>query len=149
MSDIPPLKALVFDLMGTCTDWHTAILSRLNSAPPSTALPSTAFPELAAAWRAGFFAEIHARFERGLPQEDIDATHRRVLDRLLAARGVAADEWGDDVRERLVAGWHDQVAWPEVCRALERLKQEYFVLVYPLLFSICAHAVRAIVFEVG
>ncbi|KAF2501928.1 haloacid dehalogenase [Lophium mytilinum] len=117
--------------MGTCCDWLSSLLPLLSSLPshPSLQPSNTALPELAAAWRAGFFAEIHYRFEHKLPAEDIDVTHRRVLDRLLAERSVGLDAWDDEVRQRLVSGWHDQKGWPDAAPALEKLRKKFFVVV--------------------
>ena len=75
----PPPKALIFDLMGTCCDWYSSILPILGSAPPLPSLPLKALEQLAKDWRAGFFEEIEARFQAEAPAEDIDVTHRRVL----------------------------------------------------------------------
>lgn len=109
-------RAFAFDLMGTCADWNTSILRALKSCPPTHAAFS--HQELAAAWRAGFFQEIHARFAAELPAEDIDVTHRRVLDRLLDERGV---DWDDAERQRLVCAWHAQTAWPDAQDGVARL----------------------------
>jgi len=125
--DNPP-KALIFDLMGTCTDWHTSILTALQSTPTlypqpniehnPTQISSTSFhSQLAKDWRSGFFTEIHRRFEAGESAEDIDVTHRRVLDRLLGEKGVGngnesvsrGEGWNDEVRGELVRAWHQQV----------------------------------------
>jgi len=64
---------------------------------------------LAIDWREGFFEEIHHRFQTGEPAEDIDVTHRRVLDRLLQERGVDSQTWDDEVRDKLVQQWHNQI----------------------------------------
>jgi hypothetical protein len=53
-------------------------------------------------WRAGFFEEIHCHFEQSSPQEGIDVTQRRVLDRLLEER-VNDQQWDDRARTMLVA----------------------------------------------
>ena len=47
------------------------------------------------------------RREASQPVEDVDVTHRRVLNWLLLARGVTPKEWDDGVRKRLVGAWHD------------------------------------------
>ncbi|RDW62179.1 hypothetical protein BP6252_11612 [Coleophoma cylindrospora] len=101
----PKPKALIFDLMGTCTNWQSSLLPHLTSAPSPALSPRDALA-LAADWRAGFFREIHARFERGAEGEDIDVTHARVLDRLLVERRW---DWGDGEKERCVDAWHAQV----------------------------------------
>ncbi|KAK7001040.1 HAD-like domain-containing protein [Favolaschia claudopus] len=121
-----PRGAVVFDLMGTCTDWKSSIVASLECQPPT---PAVDLPRLAAAWRAEFFKEIHRRFEQGEPSEDIDITHRRVLDKLLEEAGVSFAVWGEDVRQSLVESWHNQTAWPDAIPGIELLKQDYFVVV--------------------
>lgn len=101
-------KALVFDLIGTCCDWYSSVLPALQAAPPLPALPAAALEELAVNWRAGFFREVEMRREARQPLEDIDVTHRRVLNWLLLERGVTPREWDDGVRGRLVGAWHEQ-----------------------------------------
>jgi len=120
-------KALVFDLMGTCCDWYSSILPALQAAPSIPALPPDALAKLAADWREGFFKEANMRYEARQPVEDIDVTHRRVLNWLLLARGVSPRDWDGGVRSKLVQAWHVQTPWPDVMDALERLKQKYIM----------------------
>jgi FMN phosphatase YigB (HAD superfamily) len=99
-SSLSSVRALVFDLMGTCVDWHASLAPLL---PPGT--PAS----LLADWRQGFFAETHALFAAGAPPEDIDATHRRVLDRLLDQHGWGVEQgWTEPKRRELVRAWHVQ-----------------------------------------
>ncbi|KUJ23709.1 haloacid dehalogenase [Mollisia scopiformis] len=123
------LKALVFDLMGTCCDWHSSLLPSLQASPTLEQLPSSELSKFANDWRAGFFAEIHARFQARDPTEDIDITHRRLLDRLLSARGVDLKIWDEDVRQKLVDQWHFQIGWPDALPALSRLREKNFLVV--------------------
>ncbi|KAK7181857.1 hypothetical protein DPSP01_002445 [Paraphaeosphaeria sporulosa] len=119
-------KVIFFDLMGTCCDWLTSLLPALHECPPHSSL-TPAEPrlrELAIAWREGFFQEIHARFNRGDPNEDIDITHRRVLDRLLETNGIEFDTWNESVRDKLVRQWHFQTPWPDVLLALHQLRED-------------------------
>lgn len=97
-----PVKALIFDLMGTCLDWHTAVSPVLKDAL-ATQDGNPTFNALS--WRHAFFDEIHVRFKAGLPQEDIDDTHRRTLLALLRCTGRAMD---DDKVEACVKSWHSQ-----------------------------------------
>lgn len=139
------LKVLVFDLMGTCCDWHSSLLPSLQASPTLEQLPSSELSKFATDWRAGFFAEIHARFQAGDPAEDIDITHRRVLDRLLSARGIDLMIWDEDVRQKLVDQWHFQIGertdsfershcllssgWPDALPGLSILRGKYFLYV--------------------
>lgn len=100
------IEVLIFDLMGTCCDWKSGIVSTLAETPSLQTLTDHDRSQLAADWRSGFFNEIHARFESGAPQEDIDLTHRRVLDRILAQRRLDATE---EERRTLVGKWHRQL----------------------------------------
>ncbi|GAD96288.1 hypothetical protein SCHCODRAFT_102954 [Paecilomyces variotii No. 5] len=120
-------EALIFDLMGTCCDWKSGIVSTLAQTSSLQALSDTDRSRLANDWRSGFFGEIHARFESGAPPEDIDVTHRRVLDRILAQRGL--DTTTEEERRILVQRWHEQLAWPDAIDAIQRLKEKYMVVV--------------------
>lgn len=126
-------QAIFFDLMGTCCDWLSSLLPVLQSCPPHPSLepPESKLRGLAIAWREGFFSEIHARFSRGDPAEDIDVTHRRVLDRLLEQLGIGPDSWDGSVRSKLVHQWHVQQPWPDVIPALQQLRkdQKWFLIV--------------------
>lgn len=108
-SALGDVRSLTFDLMGTCTDWHTSILHALVTTPDLPLDPPLDYSQLALDWRAGFFQAIFTSFQRGEQAPDIDLFHRQVLDRLLSNRGVNGDIWGDDVREHLVRAWHHQL----------------------------------------
>lgn len=133
------VKVLFFDLMGTCLDWHSSIMDvplaahLLAPDPGAGAAPSRredgldARAQFALRWRQGFFDEIHARFHRGEEQEDIDLTHRRVLDRLVEGTGAAS--WSEAERQTAVNAWHGMGAWPDVAPALRQLRSKYGVFV--------------------
>lgn len=103
-----PTKTLLFDLLGTCTNWHPSIVAALESAPSIPQLPPSSLPQLASDWRATFFKEIADMRDAGLPAEDIDVTHARALDQLLLQRGVQPKHWDRGVRDGLVRAWHSQ-----------------------------------------
>ncbi|EGN93722.1 hypothetical protein SERLA73DRAFT_189467 [Serpula lacrymans var. lacrymans S7.3] len=123
------VQALVFDLMGTCTDWHTSILTAMQKYPTPTPLVGSDLPLLASQWREGFFKAIFASFEAGEQSPDIDVVHAQVLDRLLDVKGVGKDIWTDEVRLELVQAWHHQQAWEDSIEGIQRLKEKYFVVV--------------------
>ncbi|PWY87894.1 HAD-like protein [Aspergillus sclerotioniger CBS 115572] len=129
---IPKPKALIFDLMGTCTNWHPSIQTALSTTPSLTHLPTETIAQLASSWRSSFFNEIHRRFHAGLGTESIDVTHRRVLDGLLDGMGLNGGDGGgvgEEERERLVAAWHFQGAWDDSIDAIRRLKEKFMVVV--------------------
>ena len=120
-------KALIFDLVGTTTDWYSSILAALNSAPSIPQLPSSSIPQLALDWREGYFKEAHMRYEAGQPVEDIDITRRRVLNWMLLKRGITPGSWDDGIRSALVRRWHEQKGWEDVAEGMGRLKEKYIV----------------------
>lgn len=99
-------RALIFDLMGTCLDWHTSILPSLSKLLPAASKEKVS--QLALNWRQGFFDEIHARFEAGEPQEDIDVTHMRILKRPLKTSHLRQDNVNVSRLEDCVSAWHSQ-----------------------------------------
>ncbi|PYH89459.1 HAD-like protein, partial [Aspergillus ellipticus CBS 707.79] len=115
--------------MGTCTNWKPSISAALHTTPSLNArLTPAQCDQLAADWRAGFFAEIHERFRAGAGTESIDVTHRRVLDRLLAEWGVG-NVVSEGERGALVGVWHLQRPWFDAVEAIERLKGRFMVVV--------------------
>jgi hypothetical protein len=145
-SSFSEVQALVFDLMGTCADWHTSIVAAMRGHPIPPPLVNSDLPALASEWRAGFFCEIIASFEAGEESPDIDIVHGRVLDELLEARGISLDSvWDSRRRVELVQAWHSQkresyrrsdnfflknimlVAWPDSIEGLKKLKDHLMV----------------------
>lgn len=123
------VQVLVFDLMGTCTDWHTSIVAAMLRQAPPPPLTDADLPVLAMAWRTGFFRAIFASYTAGEQAPSIDEVHARVLDAILAERGVGTEVWNASVREQLVHAWHDQQAWPDSVEGIRRLKERCMVVV--------------------
>jgi len=138
--DPKPVKTLIFDLMGTCLDWHSAVspvLEKAFSFPEGQRLPFTV-----AHWRWKCFEGMFDCYEAGRPQEDIDETRRRSLVALIHAKELSMDE---DELEACVQAWHSQIgkvvgrffacrvianvspAWPDVTVALPLLRSKFNV----------------------
>ncbi|KAI1374055.1 HAD-like protein [Hypoxylon crocopeplum] len=131
------IKAVFFDFMGTCLDWHSGVVSAL----PAT-IPESTRSKIALDWREEFFNELHSRSQHGLPPEDIDITHRRTLLRILSweaygeqrrhfvgldgSTSAPADRGTTAVTsiELAVRSWHRMVSWSDVLPALTALKKE-------------------------
>ncbi|MCJ1376894.1 hypothetical protein MMC20_008139 [Loxospora ochrophaea] len=114
-----PIKAVLFDFMGTCLDWHSSILPILPSA-----LSQDVKSHFALTWRQAYFDANTARSRNGEPPEDIDTTHRRTLLDLLDQHSDIKPLFTQEVQEKAVAAWHSQKAWPDVSKALRKLKEE-------------------------
>jgi 2-haloacid dehalogenase len=130
MSTLPssgkgPIKAVLFDFMGTCLDWHSSILAILPSA-----LSQEAKSDFALEWRQTYFDANVARLRNGEAPENIDITHRRTLRDVLDKHPEIKPLFTPDVQEKAVAAWHAQKAWPDVAGALRKLKEERGLEVY-------------------
>lgn len=121
------IKAVWFDFMGTCLDWHSSIVTALPSA-----LSETEKSTFALEWRQAYFDANTKRIAEGSPVEDFDDTQRRVLDAFLdrTPNLDIKSLFSADVKDRLVAAWHRQNAWPDVSEALRKLKSDSRLEVY-------------------
>ncbi|KAK7756718.1 hypothetical protein SLS62_001159 [Diatrype stigma] len=141
------VKAVFFDFMGTCLDWHSSVVRALPQA-----IPEPIRSAMALDWRQAFFEDIQFRSFQNMPQLDIDAAHRWALLRVLEnetykdhahrffRQGCAhANGDGGDfccvnpAFEDAVRSWHSMSAWPDVLPALRALREtdpelELFVL---------------------
>lgn len=129
-----PIKAVFFDFMGTCLDWHSSVVRSLPEV-----LTEQERSDLALEWRQAFFDDIRSR-PLGEAPEDIDVVHARLLRAVLARptnadisrRIYGADQRGGagDVKERdevvaaAVRAWHRMDAWPDVRTGLARARAE-------------------------
>lgn len=120
MSGKSHVKAVCFDFMGTCLDWHTSIVAALPSQ-----LSEKHRSDFALIWRQSYFDANAARQAKGEPVEDIDITHRRVLDKLLTqpSRENIKPLFSPGAIDVAIAAWHHQKAWPDVAEALEGLRK--------------------------
>ena len=112
------IKAVLFDFMGTCLDWHSSIISAL----PSALAPDTS-SKFALEWRQAYFDANTARVQAGKLPENIDTTHRRALDEILDKQPDIKHLFTAEVKDQVVQAWHVQKAWPEVRDAVRRLKE--------------------------
>ncbi|MFM7533326.1 MAG: hypothetical protein ACKO5J_12755, partial [Rubrivivax sp.] len=129
------IRALVFDVFGTVVDWRSTIVSegralgeRQAAAATRVAAGSQAaapawsqvdWGRFADAWRAGYPLAMD-RVRRGQwPWASIDVLHRRILDELLAERGLVLPEPEAADFNRV---WHRLAPWPDSVPGLLRLK---------------------------
>ncbi|KAH8594070.1 putative hydrolase [Bisporella sp. PMI_857] len=113
----PKIKAVLFDFMGTCLDWHSGA---------TTALPHSISEEtrstLALEWRHDYFDFNAARIAANKPPEDIDITLSKTLDALLEKHPQHRPVFDARIKRECVAAWHSMPAWAEVAAAIESLK---------------------------
>lgn len=104
--------------MGTCLDWHSSIVAAF---PP--ALPSEVGSKFALEWRQAYFDANTVRQNASKPPEDIDVTHRRVLDEVLDKHPDIKPLFTQEVKDQAVKAWHIQKTWPDVRDAVRKLRE--------------------------
>ena len=114
-----PIKAVWFDFMGTCLDWHSTIVQAL---PPS--LSESNKSTFALELRQAYFDANAKRLSEGQPIEDFDETQRRVLDSFVDLNPGIKHLFSAKVKDHLVTAWHHQSAWKDVPEALRKLKHD-------------------------
>ncbi|KAK3675509.1 hypothetical protein LTR78_004592 [Recurvomyces mirabilis] len=122
---MPPheIKAVLFDFMGTCLDWHSSVVAALPMQLDERS-------QFALNWRQRYFDSNAKRVKQSQPPEDFDNTLRAVL--------LTGDEGSEtkalftpDVIDRLIVAWHNQKAWTDVAPAIEKLRKNgYEVFVH-------------------
>lgn len=113
------IKAVFFDFMGTCLNWHASVTESLPSS-----IPKTEASDFALEWRRQYFLEISERYHKGLEPEDIDTTFARVLDRLLEQSPEHVAHFDPGTKSRLINAWHSQPAWAEVPKAIQSIRED-------------------------
>ena len=113
------VRALCFDVFGTVVDWHGSIAAEVAR----LGLPVDG-GEFALAWRAGYAPAMQQVRSGALPWTNIDGLHRRILDGLLAERGLAL---GEEARADLNRVWHRLRPWPDSVAGLARLKAGFTI----------------------
>ncbi|CAI6080291.1 unnamed protein product [Clonostachys chloroleuca] len=113
------VKAVFFDFMGTCLDWHR---SAVDASPASLSKEDAS--KLVLQWRQQYFNENSYRLQQNLTPEDIDITLARALDIVLDKFDHYKPHFGVDEKKRMVQEWHSQQAWPEVPKAIQSIQED-------------------------
>ena len=121
------VKALAFDIFGTVVDWRSSIIEEGRALGARLGVPewqALDWPAFADAWRAGYQPAMQQVRSGELPWTDIDGLHRRILDGLLAERGLVLDEAQTQHFNRV---WHRLQPWPDSVAGLQRLKAGFTI----------------------
>jgi 2-haloacid dehalogenase len=108
------MRALFFDVFGTCVDWRTPIRRELRE----RGLPEA----LADEWRALYQPQLETVRSGRRAWVDLDVLHREALDRLLAEHGLTVAD-----PDELTRAWHRLDPWPDTVPGLTRLRRRFIV----------------------
>ncbi len=123
-SDLSDIKALVFDVFGTCVDFRGSIIRDCRAWGKAKGLRVN-WTKFADAWRAGYRPAMD-RVTRGeLPWTKIDVLHRLILDDLLVQFKI--NDLSEAEKDHLNRVWHRLKPWPDTVKGLRRLKKRYII----------------------
>jgi 2-haloacid dehalogenase len=118
------VKALLFDVFGTCVDWFGSVSREIQRHAADIGC-ATDVAAMTLAWRQAYFdgmAEVRAGRE---PWRKVDDIHREALDRLLDEYGM--DALDESARLRLNRVWHHLQPWPDTRQGLHALRQDHYI----------------------
>jgi len=118
------LKAVVFDVFGTCVDWRSGVARdvALAAAKHGVAIDAQAFADT---WRGRYQPAMEEVRSGRREWTILDVLHREGLDALLVKFGLAMLD--ESARADLNRAWHRLDPWPDVVAGLTRLKTRYVI----------------------
>ncbi|CAE6464751.1 unnamed protein product [Rhizoctonia solani] len=137
MSTLPdtlpePLKnvrALVFDLFGTCLDWHTPLLSALQTARPEVSEDD--WSTFALAWRTAFLVQAITEGRKNTFRPIKELYLDGLSDLLKGGAGKPgeiASKWTGEQRESAVAVWNRMIPFKDTVAGVDLLRQKLTVI---------------------
>ncbi|MFF0545357.1 haloacid dehalogenase type II [Nocardia thailandica] len=120
MRDTTGIRALLFDVQGTATDFHSTVCGAATRI--GARFPEVDWPALVNDWRAAYFRATARPRTPADPWVSVSATYRRTLGELLDERGIALTE---PERDELAAAWERLVPWPDTAPGLRRLRTRF------------------------
>jgi 2-haloacid dehalogenase len=116
------LKALLFDVQGTATDFHSTVCGEAERISAGR-WPNANWPELVRRWRAEYFAALEPA--TGGKWISVHSIYRNALDTVLKEYDVTG--LSDAECEELTLAWQRLKPWPDVVPGLTRLKSKYTI----------------------
>ncbi|KEP53195.1 haloacid dehalogenase [Rhizoctonia solani 123E] len=122
------IRALVFDLFGTCLDWHTPLLSALKTAHPE--ISEDEWSTFAFAWRTAFLVQTTTEGRKNTfrPAKEL---YSDGLDDVLKGAGKAgevASKWTDKERASVSAVWSQMIPFEDTVAGVDLLRQKLAVV---------------------
>jgi 2-haloacid dehalogenase len=119
------LRALVFDVFGTCTDWRGSIIRTCEAVGRAKGFAAD-WPALADDWRRDGYIRGIVRIRSGeMPYVSSDQLFRRKLDELLPKYGVPVLDETELVD--LAHAWRRLDPWPDTVAGLRRLRSRFVI----------------------
>ena len=125
MTDLSQVKALLFDVFGTCVDWRSSVARDLAAFAGERGLTGVDWTRFADDWRALYQPAMEDVRSGRRPFTILDVLHRESLDNLLDKHAVTGLSEAD--RDHMNRVWHRLDPWPDTVPGLIRLKSKYIL----------------------
>jgi 2-haloacid dehalogenase len=116
------VKALLFDVQGTATDFHSTVCGEAQRISAGRH-PGVDWADVVRRWRAGYFTALEAAQSCHTGWISVHSVYRDALEILLDECGIAG--FSDAEREELTLAWQRLTPWPDVVPGLTRLKSAF------------------------
>lgn len=116
------LRALLFDVQGTATDFHSTVRGEAQRISNGRH-PHVDWGRFVDRWRAAYFAALESATPDPEQWTTVHSVYRNALDDLLEADGITNFSLAE--REELTLAWQRLVPWPDVVPGLTRLKSRF------------------------
>ncbi|MBV8789800.1 MAG: haloacid dehalogenase type II, partial [Mycobacterium sp.] len=113
----PVVKALLFDVQGTATDFHSTVCDQLQRISAGRH-PSADWPDVVRRWRAAYFTALKSAQSRNGEWVSVHSVYRDSLDDVLGEFGW---EFTAAERDELTLAWRRLRPWPDVVAGLTRM----------------------------
>src|SRR5437867_9449907 len=119
------IRALVFDVFGTCTDWRGSVIREIDAVARARGLSVDA-SAMADEWRRDGYIRGIARIRAGeTPYVSSDDLFRHKLHELLPRFGLSG--LNEPEVADLAHAWRRLDAWPDTVPGLHRLKRKFVI----------------------
>ena len=120
----PGVKALVYDVFGTCVDWRNGVARDAERIlkPLGYTIDWLAFAD---AWRALYQPSMEEVRSGREPFVTLDILHRRMLDQVKPKFGL--EKLANQVADDLNLAWHRLDTWPDTVPGFVRLKRRFIL----------------------
>jgi 2-haloacid dehalogenase len=122
MADV---KALLFDVFGTCVDWRTSVTREGEAFGRAHQVTGVDWTKFADAWRARYQPQMETVRSGRRPWTNLDTLHRESLEAVCREFGIADIRRAD--LDDLNRAWHRLDPWADTVDGLRRLRVKYII----------------------
>lgn len=123
-NDLSDVRALTFDVFGTCVDWRSGVAAEARRIGAERGVQAD-WDRLADSWRALYMPTMDRVRQGELPWTNFDRLHRLSLDQVL--QELEIEGFDSAARDDLTLAWERLPAWPDAAAGLTRLGQGFTV----------------------